>query len=83
MQRHSARGGRAIGPGEGLRLLVLGSAFAMLTAVGASAQTRGPQSVAPVAEQLIEAVVNVSTSQAIKGPQGLPLPARAEGLALS
>jgi serine protease Do len=34
----------------------------------------GPQSVAPVAEQLIEAVVNVSTSQAVKGPQGLPLP---------
>ena len=83
MQRHSARGGGAIGLGEGLRLLVLGSAFAMLTAVGATAQTRGPQSVAPVAEQLIEAVVNVSTSQAIKGPQGLPLPARAEGLALS
>jgi serine protease Do len=79
MQRHSARGGGAIGLGEGLRLLVLGSAFAMLTAVGATAQTRGPQSVAPVAEQLIEAVVNVSTSQAIKGPQGLPLPAVPKG----
>ena len=34
----------------------------------------GPQSVAPVAEKLIDAVVNISTTQAAKGPQGLPLP---------
>jgi serine protease Do len=39
-----------------------------------AAEMRGPQSVAPIAEELIEAVVNVSTSQAVKGPQGLPLP---------
>ncbi|MDH4983888.1 Do family serine endopeptidase [Hyphomicrobium sp. D-2] len=45
----------------------------------AGAQQRGPQSVAPVAEQLIEAVVNISTSQAIKGPQGLPLPSVPKG----
>jgi serine protease Do len=44
-----------------------------------SAQTRGPQSVAPVAEGLIEAVVNISTSQAIKGPQWLPLPSVPKG----
>jgi serine protease Do len=44
-----------------------------------AAQTRGPQSVAPVAEGLIEAVVNISTSQAIKGPQGLPLPSVPKG----
>jgi serine protease Do len=43
------------------------------------AQTHGPQSVAPVAEGLIEAVVNISTSQAIKGPQGLPLPSVPKG----
>jgi serine protease Do len=48
-------------------------------ALPTSAQTRGPQSVAPVAEGLIEAVVNISTSQAIKGPQGLPLPSVPKG----
>jgi serine protease Do len=48
-------------------------------ALPSSAQTRGPQSVAPVAEGLIEAVVNISTSQAIKGPQGLPLPSVPKG----
>ncbi|HEX4894415.1 MAG TPA: Do family serine endopeptidase, partial [Hyphomicrobiaceae bacterium] len=34
----------------------------------------GPQSVAPLAERLIGAVVNISTSQTVKGPQGVPLP---------
>ncbi|MFM9942542.1 MAG: Do family serine endopeptidase [Hyphomicrobiaceae bacterium] len=34
----------------------------------------GPQSVAPLAEKLIDAVVNISTSQTVKGPQGVPLP---------
>ncbi len=48
-------------------------------ALPSTAQTRGPQSVAPVAEELIEAVVNISTSQAIKGPQGLPLPSVPKG----
>ena len=51
----------------------------LLGAFPALAQTRGPQSVAPVAEQLIEAVVNISTSQAVKGPQGLPLPSVPKG----
>ncbi len=51
----------------------------MLVAVPASAQKRGPESVAPIAEGLIEAVVNISTSQAIKGPQGLPLPSVPKG----
>jgi serine protease Do len=40
----------------------------------ASSQTRGPASVAPIAEKLIEAVVNISTSQTLKGPEGVPLP---------
>ncbi len=55
---------------------VLAACLAGLFAAAAplAAQSRGPQSVAPIAEQLIEAVVNVSTSQAIRGPQGLPLP---------
>jgi serine protease Do len=52
-------------------------ALVLLAASGslpAAAQKRGPESVAPIAGELIEAVVNISTSQAIKGPQGLPLP---------
>jgi serine protease Do len=55
---------------------VLISALAMTTAAAAPAvaQRAGPQTVAPIAENLIEAVVNISTSQAIRGPQGLPLP---------
>jgi serine protease Do len=35
---------------------------------------RGPESVAPIAEKLIDAVVNISTSQVAKGPEGVPLP---------
>jgi serine protease Do len=38
------------------------------------AQENGPKSVAPVAEKLIDAVVNISTSQIAKGPEGVPLP---------
>mgnify|MGYP001416681009 CR=1 FL=1 len=34
----------------------------------------GPQSVAPLADKLSDAVVNISTSQTVKGPQGIPLP---------
>ena len=45
----------------------------------AAVEARGPQSVAPIADGLIEAVVNISTSQAIKGPQGLPLPSVPKG----
>jgi serine protease Do len=34
----------------------------------------GPASVAPLAKQLSDAVVNIATSQTVKGPQGVPLP---------
>jgi serine protease Do len=41
----------------------------------ALAQSRaGPPSVAPVAEKLIDAVVNISTKQTLKGSEGAPLP---------
>jgi serine protease Do len=41
----------------------------------AAAETRnGPTSVAPIAERLIDAVVNIATSQTMKGPEGVPLP---------
>ena len=39
----------------------------------------GPQSVAPLAERLTEAVVNISTSQKAKGPSGVPLPSVPKG----
>jgi serine protease Do len=34
----------------------------------------GPNSVAPLAKRLSDAVVNIATSQTVKGPQGVPLP---------
>jgi len=52
----------------------LAAAGLLLMLTPASSQTRGPASVAPVAEKLIEAVVNISTSQTLKGPEGVPLP---------
>jgi serine protease Do len=53
----------------------LGAAAVLLMLAPAVSQTRnGPSSVAPVAEKLIDAVVNISTSQTVKGPEGVPLP---------
>ena len=52
-------------------------AAAVFIAPQASAQQRAfvaPPSLAPLADRLSEAVVNISTSQAAKGPQGVPLP---------
>lgn len=43
------------------------------------AEARGPVSVAPLAEELIDAVVNISTSQSVKGPGGKPLPRVPDG----
>lgn len=53
-------------------LLVL-AALPLLAAVS-SAAAQGPQSVAPLAERLSDAVVNISTSQRVRGPSGRPLP---------
>ena len=47
-----------------------------------AAQTRGPQSVADVADKLLNAVVNISTSQTVKGggqAQGSPMPKVPQG----
>jgi serine protease Do len=53
----------------------LAASFGLAIAAGpAAAQQRGPQSVAPIAEKLIDAVVNISTTQIAKGPEGVPLP---------
>ncbi|HEY5829453.1 MAG TPA: Do family serine endopeptidase [Hyphomicrobiaceae bacterium] len=67
--RAPARGWRRAGTRAGL-----GAAGLLLMLVPASSQMRGPTSVAPVAEKLIDAVVNISTSQTLKGPEGVPLP---------
>jgi serine protease Do len=60
---------------------VLGAAGFLLALVPAASQTQpqpsghyGPTSVAPLAEKLLDAVVNISTSQTVKGPEGAPLP---------
>lgn len=58
--------------------LLLGLVFGLglLGAPGAWAETfqYGPASVAPLAKKLSDAVVNISTSQTVKGPAGVPLP---------
>ena len=46
----------------------------VLSLAPAHAQQPGPVSVAPIAEKLFDSVVNISTSQALKGPAGVPLP---------
>lgn len=49
---------------------------AVIVGLGSLAATArsGPESVAPLAEKLIDAVVNISTSQTVKSAQGVPLP---------
>src|SRR5262245_7871326 len=71
---------RALRPTAGARAraarlcIGLGVIVALLV-VPALAQNRyGPPSVAPVAEKLIDAVVNISTKQTLKGVEGGPLP---------
>ena len=38
------------------------------------ARAEGPPSLAPLAKRLSDAVVNIATTQTVKGPQGVPLP---------
>jgi serine protease Do len=56
------------------RASLAATAVLLMLAPAASQTHRGPTSVAPVAEKLIDAVVNISTSQTVKGPEGVPLP---------
>jgi len=74
MQGLSSRNGSASRSVIAVGALLVVLVTAMIAVGPAAAQRSGPQSVAPLAEELIEAVVNVSTSQSIRGPQGLPLP---------
>jgi serine protease Do len=57
-------------------LLAVALAAALLGPEPAVAQQGriGPQSISPLAERLIDAVVNISTSQTVKGAEGVPLP---------
>ncbi|MDA7947606.1 MAG: Do family serine endopeptidase [Hyphomicrobiaceae bacterium] len=48
--------------------------FATPSAVKSQVDIRGPKSVADLAEKLQDAVVNISTTQTVKGTQGIPLP---------
>ncbi len=52
------------------------SAFLLIAgpAIAPALAQNGPTSVAPLAKKLSDAVVNISTSQTVKGPQGVPLP---------
>src|SRR5262249_48831116 len=58
----------------GLALLGAVAAVALPLAEARSQSQNGPASVAPVAEKLVDAVVNISTTQTLKGPEGVPLP---------
>ena len=64
----------------GLALAAIGVCLSMLAApiVPAVAQ-QGPPSVAPIVEKLLDAVVNISTTQTLKGSAGIPLPKVPEG----
>jgi serine protease Do len=55
--------------------LAIGAVMACAALPGpAQAFQNGPQSVAPLAKKLVDAVVNIATSQTVKGPSGVPLP---------
>ncbi|MEL6373276.1 MAG: Do family serine endopeptidase [Pseudomonadota bacterium] len=70
----------AVAPRSLSAALVLFAACLALTLTALTpAHARGPVTVAPVAEKLLDSVVNISTSQAVKGPKGAPLPRVPEG----
>ncbi|HWB47254.1 MAG TPA: Do family serine endopeptidase [Hyphomicrobiaceae bacterium] len=69
--------------GNGMRFkrwpVAVGSALTIAALLAATSPAfpqahPGPQSVAPVAEKLIDAVVNISTSQTLKSAEGVPVP---------
>ncbi|MBS1183906.1 MAG: degP1 2 [Proteobacteria bacterium] len=64
--------------GPGLAALTLAAALA-LSGAGPAAAEQGPDSVADVAEKLIGAVVNISTTQTVAETRQVPLPQVPEG----
>ena len=73
----------AIVGGFGIRTMRIAIAAATVLAAVAgftsAPHADGPRSVAPLAKRLSGAVVNISTSQRIKGPSGVPLPRVPDG----
>jgi serine protease Do len=63
----------------GKRAVATLSAVAFSLALGTSAMAKGPESVADVAAPLLDAVVNISTSQNVAGTRGIPVPDLPEG----
>ncbi len=61
------------------RLAGLLAAIAAVVMSSTIAVAEGPRSVAPLAKRLSGAVVNISTSQKLKGPSGVPLPKVPDG----
>jgi serine protease Do len=63
------------------RIVALLSALAFGVAFGGTAMAKGPDSVADVAAPLLDAVVNISTSQNVSGGagRGIPMPDLPEG----
>jgi serine protease Do len=57
-----------------LALLCAGGAVVLAPGQGRCESQTGPASIAPIAEKLVDAVVNISTTQTLKGPEGVPLP---------
>ncbi|MFV0295354.1 MAG: Do family serine endopeptidase [Hyphomicrobiaceae bacterium] len=55
-------------------VIAAGVGAGLITRVPPTMARSGPQSVAPLANRLIDAVVNISTSQKAKGPSGVQLP---------
>ena len=49
-------------------------AAGLATGIGEARAEAGPSSLAPLAKRLSDAVVNIATTQTVKGPQGVPLP---------
>lgn len=68
------RAGRSAGLRTLLAAFIIAAPLSGDALRGAAVAQNGPKSVAPVAERLTEAVVNISTSQRATGPSGVPLP---------
>jgi len=59
-----------------VRALAIAAGLALFAG---AAEARGPESVADVAAPLLDAVVNISTSQTVSGSRGIPVPQLPEG----
>jgi len=72
-----------LSPLEGRRIAELVARAALATGVmvllAGAAEAKGPESVAEVAEPLLDAVVNISTSQTVTGSRGIPVPKLPDG----